>query len=372
MSVATARTKTPAGAEISRRIRETGPISVAEFMDIALAHPEHGYYRTRDPLGNKGDFITAPEISQVFGELIGAWCAVAWQQMGSPATFGLIELGPGRGTLMADALRATRKVPGFMEAAGLHLVETSPVLRKAQAETLAGTEVSWHRAVQNIPPGPMILIANEFFDALPIHQIVRGKDSWHERLVDLDGDRDALCLVTGKALIDAPAGTASDASEGTIEEHCPAAAAITKDISGRLKAHGGAALIIDYGPFGPIEPATGSSLQAVRNHLRCDPLDVPGDADLTAHVDFAALMAAAAAGGADIHGPLSQGMFLGRLGIEARTEKLCDGAGPAQREALETGCRRLIDTGTNAMGAWFKALVLTGPGQAVPAGFEGA
>jgi NADH dehydrogenase [ubiquinone] 1 alpha subcomplex assembly factor 7 len=350
-------------AHLRALIAAEGPITVARFMAEALGHPEHGYYRTRDPLGAAGDFTTAPEIAQAFGELIGAWCAVVWEQAGRPDPVMLLELGPGRGTLMADALRAVAKVaPAFDKAAELHLVETSPVLRKAQAEALGGRP-RWHDALDEIPRGPTILIANEFFDALPVHQLVRRGGAWHERLVAADraGAAFRFAVSDTPSTLDTPP---VDAAEGDILEVSPARAALAAAIARRLAAHCGGALIIDYGHAAS---APGDTLQAVRRHQPVPVLEAAGEADLTAHVDFAAL--ARAAEGVAVYGPVAQGGFLRALGIEARSRALAAAAPDARtRDLIESATARLTEPGQ--MGSLFKALALIHATQPQPPGFE--
>ncbi|MBA3836497.1 MAG: SAM-dependent methyltransferase [Sphingomonas sp.] len=315
-------------------------------MAAANAH----YYATRDPLGASGDFITAPEISQMFGELIGAWTADLWQRAGAPP-IAYVELGPGRGTLTADATRV-------MARAGLtppvHFVETSPVLRGEQAKRVPGAV--WHGDTTTLPTDrALLVIANEFFDALPIRQLVRGGAAWHERLVAC---QDLLFLpIAGRAVPDAiiPVELAA-AAPGSVIETSPAAVAIMRDLAERLVAQGGAMLTIDYGYEGP---AIGDTLQAVRGHAFANPFDAPGEQDLTAHVDFATLGAAAAMAGARAHGPVSQGAFLTALGIDARAAKL----GNAVRDDRD----RLV--ADDQMGLLFKALALTAPGWPNPSGF---
>ncbi|HEY1722797.1 MAG TPA: SAM-dependent methyltransferase [Magnetospirillaceae bacterium] len=331
-------------------------MAVSEFMDMALAHPEHGYYRKKDPLGRGGDFITAPEISQMFGELTGLWASVVWHSMGAPDPVLLVELGPGRGTLMADLLRSAAMDPAFREAIRIHLVETSPTLRARQAEALKTAEVEWHDYFAAVPSGPMIVIANEFFDALPVHQFVHRAGQWHERVVTAAGDD----LVFGDGAPVAIVGPATE--DGAVFERNEAAAAIAGLIGERLAVDKGAALIIDYGHA---TSALGDTLQAVKGHARTDVLAEPGEADLTAHVDFQAL--ASAARPAQAWGPITQGVFLRALGIELRTDRLMR-ANPKQATAVETACRRLIDSAE--MGTLFKALALTHPSLATPPGFE--
>lgn len=353
---------TPLAGLLARRIAANGPITVADYMAEALGHPTHGYYRSRDPLGARGDFTTAPEISQMFGELIGLWAAVIWQQMGSPDPVRLVELGPGRGTLMADFLRAARMVPGFKQAIRLHLVETSRPLRDRQKQALAesGVTIGWHDDLAAVPDGPMILVANEFFDALPIRQLQRLPGGWHERLVDLaenpDGDGTGFRFVVspgrsaGAALLDPV--LRESAPVGAIAEICPAGLAISGAIGARLKAEDGAALLIDYGTA---RSAAGDSFQAVKAHKYHDPLAEPGEADLTAHVDFQALARAATEAGAVAHGPVEQGAFLTALGIEARAETLKQSGA----RDVDAALRRLIDA--REMGSLFKLLALTSP-----------
>ena len=354
---------TPLERQIRRTIETTGPVTVAEFMALALAHPEHGYYMGRDPLGARGDFVTAPEISQVFGELIGLWAAVAWEQCGSPGRVVLAECGPGRGTLMADALRAAAMVPAFADAIEVHLVETSPALRARQAETLAGAAPAWHDTVGGLPDAPLILIANEFFDALPVRQFVKTAQGWAERCVGLaDGE---LAFVAG-ADIPPAAVPAVAAAEGDIVETCPAAQAVAAEIGARIAARGGAALIVDYGHA---VTAAGDTLQAVRGHDHVPPLCDPGDCDLTAHVDFAALADGFREGGACPFGPVTQGALLEALGIRERTERLAAGAAPDAASLIRSATNRLIDA--DQMGTLFKALAVAAEHAPPPAGFEG-
>ncbi|MDQ0473693.1 class I SAM-dependent methyltransferase [Labrys wisconsinensis] len=345
---------TPLGEAIASLVRDEGPIDLARFMALALGHPVHGYYRTRDPLGAAGDFTTAPEISQMFGELVGLWAAHAWQRLGRPDPVLLAELGPGRGTLMADALRAVaRAAPDFLRAARLHLVETSPVLRQRQADALAGHAPAWHEATDTLPDGPLILIANEFFDALPVRQFQRRDGRWHERLVGLAGDRLAFGLAAGPAGIDG----LPEAPDGAILELGEAGLRLAGHLAARLARDGGAALILDYGH---IETGFGDTLQAMRRHAGADPLAEPGEADLTTHVDFAALAAAAAAAGARIDLMAGQADFLEGLGIRERAAALKRRATPAQVADIDAALARLTDRGRTGMGALFKVLALSG------------
>jgi NADH dehydrogenase [ubiquinone] 1 alpha subcomplex assembly factor 7 len=352
---------TPLGEEIVRRVARDGPMPVAEFMRLCLAHPAHGYYRTRTAIGAAGDFTTAPEISQVFGELIGLWAAEIWNAMGRPAMVRLVELGPGRGTLMADALRAVGAVaPEFRRAIDLHLVEINPELRIAQEAALAAEHPTWHTNFESMPDGPVIVIANEFFDALPVRQIVRAGNQWRERVVALESGRLAFAL--GR-IIDPPEGLA--ANDGAIVETSPEGEALAHSIAERLSATGGAALIIDYGL---LARGHGDTLQAVKAQKKVDPLAEPGLADLTAHVDFAGLATAARAGGCAAYGPLPQGRFLLRLGIAARAATLIEKAATRQVREIGGAVGRLIDD--DQMGTLFKALAITDSRMPVPPGFD--
>jgi NADH dehydrogenase [ubiquinone] 1 alpha subcomplex assembly factor 7 len=352
---------TPLEQRIRDRIAREGPLPVCDYMAMALGDPEFGYYVTRDPFGVAGDFITAPEICQVFGELIGLWCAVAWEQAGAPDRAILAELGPGRGTLMADALRAAAMSPSFSAAIELHLVETSPKLRDCQRAALDGHHVTWHDRFEDVPPGPLFLIANEFFDALPIDQFVKTEAGWRRRCVAVDPVSNKLSFVVA----DSSAGEGPEAPLGAIREANPSSVALAGDIGGRLSQFGGAALIIDYGPA---ESAVGDSLQAVSRQQYHDVLQSPGEADITAHVDFQELGRAARAAGAATHGPIPQAAFCSRLGIGPRTENLLESANAEQAASLRAATKRLIDPA--AMGTLFKALALTGPNMPPPAGFE--
>ncbi len=360
----------PLGDVLARRIRAHGPLTVADFMAEALGHPEYGYYTTRDPLGRAGDFTTAPEISQVFGELIGLWCADLWSRMGRPNPVILAELGPGRGTLMRDALRAARLVPEFTAALRLHLVETSPALRRTQAKTLRDHRPDWHETMATLPPGPLLVVANEFFDALPIRQFVKTTEGWREKLVGLSAEADALAFALSPGSTPAVAlvpPELREASPGSVAEIGAATLSVVDGLAERLVATGGAALVIDYGYQGP---ASGDTLQALRRHQRHDPLDAPGTADLTAHVDFTALANAAHQAGAWSWGPVPQGAFLQALGITARLERLLQHAAPGQAADLGIAVRRLIDPAE--MGTLFKVLCIAAPDLPPPAGFPQA
>jgi len=352
---------------LQKRIARQGPITVADYMAEALGHPEHGYYMKGDPFGTKGDFTTAPEISQMFGELIGLWCAVTWQQMDAPKKFNLVELGPGRGTLMADILRAGGKLQGFINAIDLYLVETSPVLRSLQEQALADSPVmaTWKSSFAEIPEGPLILVANELFDALPVRQFESTANGWIERLVDCDDDGNLIWSQ----------GPESPFTESFIPDHLKsspvgdfyemnsAGLSLMATLGNSIASHGGAALIIDYGHS---ETACGDTLQAVKDHQFHDFLADPGDADLTAHVDFQALKEIAEQAGATAFGPVTQGDFLRRLGIEPRAQQLEGVATERQKEDIREALERL--TGADEMGTLFKVLAVVHPDQPRPEG----
>ncbi len=355
---------------LAARIREEGPLTVADYMTAALIEPGAGYYMTGDPFGADGDFITAPEVSQIFGELIGLWCAQCWQGMGSPASINLVELGPGRGTLMADALRAATVLPAFKDAIAIHLVEASPSLMARQRETLSSYDVSWHGDLSSLPRAPMIVIANEFFDALPVRQFEKIGHEWRERLVTLSPlatpNAPAFTFTNGAVTDEGLAMIPSnlrDAPHGTLLEVSPAMEAVAGDLASRLSRDGGIALVIDYGRT---TPDSGWSLQALRQHTRHEPLVSPGQADLTVHVDFPAVTDAARAAGARAWGPVTQATFLNALGIRERAEALSANATGPQRDAIESGVQRL--TASDQMGELFNVLAFGHPELSSPAG----
>ena len=359
-----ASAETPLAARIRQRIRTAGPISIAEYMALCLGDPEHGYYIRRDPLGLAGDFITAPEVSQMFGEIIGLWLAHMWDITGRPTPFALVELGPGRGTLMRDAVRAARVMPDFLAAARLHLVETSPVLRARQRDTLAaiGRQAAWHDDIDTLPHAPLFLVANEFFDALPIRQYQHRDGHWMERMVGLD-NASRLTLGLGPGRLD-PADAPPlprQIPPDAVLEISPTATAIAARLAHRLRNHGGALLIIDYG-YG--RTRLGDTLQAVRRHAFADVLAAPGEVDLTAHVNFEALARAIRSEGAVVHGPLSQGDFLHRLGLGERARRLSSGRDETTRAAIYEAVERLA--GADQMGRLFKVLAATLPGVHAP------
>ena len=354
---------TALGEEIRERIRRDGPISIATYMELCLHHPDYGYYRCGRPIGAGGDFITAPEVSQMFGELIGLWCAAVWQNMGHPKRVRLVELGPGRGTLLADALRAVGTVLAFRDAFDLHLVETNESLRAEQARVLADAQPTWHERFEAVPPGPVLVVANEFFDALPIRQFERIDGAWQERVVALAPSSEAFRFAnTNSVPIEAGLGCAPS---GAIAERAPAREALAGALAERVATDGGAALIVDYGYE---RTGLGDTLQAMRLHRRHGVLEEPGTADLTAHVDFSALAAAARREGAAVFGPVSQGHFLRSLGIDARASRLRQNASAEQATEIDAALRRL--TGAHGMGALFKAMVFVHPALGAPPGFE--
>ena len=340
------------------RIARLGPITLADYMAESLLHPVHGYYTTRDPLGRAGDFITAPEISQMFGELIGLWLAQVWIDQGTPTPFVLAELGPGRGSLMADALRATRKVAGFHAAARLHLIEASAPLRAAQARALADHAPLFHDSLADLPEGPLFLVANEFFDALPIRQFRKADGAdWCERMIGVENDR-LIWGLAPPAPIAALADRAAHVTPGQIVETCAPAEAIAGDIGARIAAHGGAALIVDYGDWDSL----GDTFQALRAHQPVDPLAMPGQADLTAHVAFGPLARAARPARAGALTP--QGVFLERLGITARAQTLARSLSGAALDLHIAAHKRL--THPDEMGHLFRVLALTPEGSPLP------
>jgi SAM-dependent MidA family methyltransferase len=362
----------PLEAEIRRRIAAAGPMPVAQYMALCLTHPEHGYYTIRDPFGARGDFITAPEISQMFGELIGLWCAATWKIMGSPENVRLVELGPGRGTMMLDALRAVQIVPEFRRAVVVHLVEISPTLKQRQQQALSHTDVpvEWHQSLEQVPEGPTIIIANEFFDALPVHQAVMCVDGWHERVIKIADDgslqyahsRDPIPLfeqMLPRPLRSAPIGSVFEWR----------ADQIALEIGRRVVHSHGAALLIDYGH---IKSAAGDTFQAVGRQAFANPLQSAGMVDLTAHVDFQALADAAQALGAEVHGPIEQALFLRRLGIETRAEALRKGAPLGKNAEVNSALARLTNEAATGMGKMFKAVAFADPKLGELPGFERA
>lgn len=351
------RRATPLADLIKERIRRDGPISVLDYMGLCLNHPEHGYYRTRPAIGASGDFVTAPEISQAFGEIIGVWTGVVWQSMAMPRRLNLVELGPGRGTLLRDALRAARAVPGFLDALSVHLVEASPRLEAEQRAALAGTgqPIAWHGSAADLPPGPTIVLANEFLDACPAAQLEVLSDGIAMLGVGLDAGG-ALAFVRLPPVIRIDPdnlGISPVPGRGAIIEQ-QGFAFLLELLAGRgddLLA----GLFIDYGH---LAPAAGSTLQAVRAHRAEHPLASPGEADLSVHVDFSAFRSLAEASALLCDGPLTQAEFLGRLGIVERASRLM-AANPTRAAEIEAGVARLIAPG--GMGTRFKAIGVRSP-----------
>jgi NADH dehydrogenase [ubiquinone] 1 alpha subcomplex assembly factor 7 len=330
-------------------------------MGHCLGHPRHGYYVTHDPFGSGGDFTTSPEISQMFGELVGLWAAAVWRQMGSPENMRLIELGPGRGTMMADMLRAANVMPEFRRAIAIHLVETSPALAQRQKQMLGANDVSiiWHEALADVPDGPAIIVANEFFDAIPVNQAIKQADGWHERVVGVEPNGTfayALAPEPLKFFEQTLPPQVRMAEVGSIYEW--RSDALTLEVGRRVVRGGGAALIVDYGHP---ESMIGDTLQALCGQRKADPLVAPGLADVTAHVDFQALAHAAEDLGARVFGPVTQGEFLTRLGIEQRALTLMAKASAEVSEDVSSALKRLTGGGRGGMGSMFKVLGIATP-----------
>lgn len=324
---------------------------MSERLDSFMSRANQAYYATRDPFA---DFTTAPEISQVFGEILGLWAAVVWEAMGRPIPVLLAEAGPGRGTLMADARRAiVQAAPGLAAALRLHLIESSPRLRALQVQVVP--DATWHDSLDELPAGPLLLLANEFLDALPIRQFLRRANTWTERYVE-----------AGRFIEHPAAVPMSAAPEGQVVEVRPAAAELAAALGARLAAQGGAALFLDYGASRADSPD--GTLQGLRDGKPADPLADPGAADLTAHVDFATFAETARAAGAAVHGPVPQGIFLVRLGLYQRTDRLACGRTPAEAMALINAARRLAEP--NRMGRLFQAIALADPALPTLPGFE--
>jgi SAM-dependent MidA family methyltransferase len=345
-----AKATTSLAESLRRRIATAGPITVHDYMETCVADPVSGYYIARQPIGKAGDFITAPEISQIFGELLGLWAVNVWQSMGEPDNIVLAELGPGRGTLMADALRAIKSVPQLHKRISIALIETSPILREAQADALGNFDVGWFDAIEEVPDAPLILLANEFLDALPVRQYIRRSGGWHERCVGIDQGAFAYVESDQASGLDLPAELADD--DDAIFETRPSVANLIAALAARTKPV--AALFIDYGHE---RSGFGDTLQAVRGHGFADPLEAPGEADLSAHVDFADLARRARAAGLKSFGPMPQGEFLLKLGLEMRRDRLLQAANPEQRQTIVTGTDRLTDR--RVMGELFKVLAIT-------------
>ena len=352
------------GDQIKLKLAKSGAITVERFMELALADPQYGYYMTRDPFGTEGDFTTAPEISQMFGELIGLWAAEVWTSMGKPSPVRVIELGPGRGTLMSDALRAGRVVPEFRAALDVTLIETSPPLAQLQYDALltAGAPIAWRGAFAEAPDGPAIIVANEFLDALPVRQYERRGGLWRERVVRLDAAGELVFGVADKP----ETYISAEADEGAVIEVGAVAHRFMFELGARLAKQGGAALFLDYGHA---VSGFGDTLQALRAHTPVSPLSEPGECDLTAHVDFAAMARSARAAGATVHGPIDQGEFLRALGIDVRARALGERS-PQRADEIEAARRRLVGKGDNEMGALFKAMAVANRAVPAPPGFQ--
>jgi NADH dehydrogenase [ubiquinone] 1 alpha subcomplex assembly factor 7 len=349
---------------IAERIRKGGPITIAEYMELALG----AYYGSKNPFGAKGDFITAPEISQMFGEMVGAWLVDLWMQMGRPEKVRLVELGPGRGTLAADIMRIIANWPDFKSAVSLHLVENSAALRAVQEKPLKQYNPEWHDSFSEVPEGICFVIANEFFDALPIHQFEKTEDGWQERRIAHDKKKDAFAYTVSPLDFDL-AGMMPEAflqaPVSSVFEISPVSLGVLEEISERVAKQGGAALIIDYGHA---EPGLGDTLQAVAKHKYASPLENPGERDITAHVDFGTFKTVAERI-VTVSGPVTQGKFLIELGIEARAHRLCEKADKKQRQRIITDLCRLV--APQQMGRLFKVMALT-PKEAIinPTGFD--
>ena len=361
--------------KLKHRIREAGPISTAEYMSVCLLDPVQGYYPTRDPLGAEGDFITAPEISQMFGEVLGLWCVQSWIDLGRPEQLHLVEYGPGRGIMMSDMLRAASLEAGFKAAVKIWLIEASAALEAVQGRTLGSADVpvQWVKRLEDVPAGPSLIIGNEFLDCLPIQQLIchdpfAGKDGWVERRVGLD-DEDRLCFVridvpAPKTLTDTLPKGAEDARTDNLLETCPAAAQVIDGIAQRFAKHPGRALFIDYGPD---ETEFGDTLQALKRHEKVGVFSDPGNTDLTARVDFAALSEMAKAAGLNVSAAVPQREFLSKLGLEMRAVALIR-AKPDAKPVIARQLHRLTDKAE--MGELFKAICISSKDLATPMGLR--
>jgi SAM-dependent MidA family methyltransferase len=354
---------TPLAGKVKAIIATHGPISVTDYFALCLADPEYGYYKTRDPFGRGGDFVTAPEISQLFGEMVGVFLVHAWEKHLRPRrNVRIAEIGPGRGTMMADILRVVRRLSSELyEAATVHLVETSPTLHDIQRKTLEAhaDKVAWHDGFDEIPSGFLLLAANEFFDAVPIRQFVKTQHGFRERLVGVDGNGELTFFVGAGGLDPAllPPGHQA-APQGTIVEIAPARAAIMQMLSDRLFSSGGTALIIDYGH---LRAGFGDTLQAVFKHAFDPPLAHPGEADLTSHVDFETLAEVARARSITVNGMMTQGQFLLKLGLAERAGALGRGKDASEQEQIRAAVERLAGNGPNQMGELFKVMAVSSP-----------
>ncbi len=348
---------TPLFSIIHDIISSEGPITLERYMEIVLHHPDYGYYRHDDPLGAHGDFVTAPEVTQMFGEMVGVWCVEVWKQMGEPNPFALLELGPGRGTLLMDILRATSKITGFQKAFRLHLFESNATLRKIQKEKLGDYAPVFVENIERLPWMPTIVLANEFFDTIPMRQFFKTEKGWRERLVDCQAGR--LLFIEGEPQLTplgVAANVAGDTRIGWTYEVSPSSLAIVQQVSGHVVRHGGAGLIVDYGYSAPMGADT---LEAWHKHKFIDPLEFSGEADVTADVDFSALKTIALHTGARVVGPIGQGEFLKNLGIEVRAAQLVRSASEDTAAVVKADLNRLIDPAH--MGVSFKAMSILAP-----------
>ena len=359
---------TPLEERLITLIRANGPITVADYMADALGHPHEGYYTSRTAIGAEGDFTTAPEISQIFGELIGLWLVQSWIDLGEPASFNLIELGPGRGTLMADIIRAAELRPAFIKAAKIWLVETSGRLRHEQQQRLRkiAPPIDWADSIDDVPEGPALIIANEFFDCLPIRQFIRTEAGWRERLIGLTPDEAALAFIQALAppSPETPLPPIDNIDVNAVFEICEEQAILGEIIASRLIEQNGRALLIDYGR---IQSGPGETLQAVRGHEYWPVLASPGRADITAHVDFDQLSRTVIEAGAGVYGPTPQGSLLQSLGLGMRVERLCEGKTAQEQAEIHAGAHRV--SSPSQMGEIFKALCVSSPALPPPPGF---
>ncbi len=350
---------------IRELIEKNGPLSIARYMELALQHPEYGYYRHHDPLGKSGDFITAPEISQMFGEMIGLWWADVWHQIDSPSEFILLELGPGRGTLLEDALRATIKIKGLHQAMRLYLLESSTALRSMQSDRLKSHRPKHIDSLSNLPELPTIVLANEFFDALPVRQFEKTAHGWCERLVAVEANRFVFTLsAPDPAFLMMIPEERREVNVGAIYEFSMASLSLIRTLASHISRFGGAALIIDYGYAAFAGQGT---LQALAGHNFVDVLSRPGEIDITAHVDFHALKQIASANEVRVFGPLGQGEFLKSLGIEVRAIQLKHTASQEHSKEIDQALHRLTDP--SQMGSLFKTLGIASQKQETMAGF---
>ncbi len=355
--------------KILQSISVSGPISIAQYMHLCNSHPEHGYYATGNPVGKKGDFITAPEVSQMFGELIALWCISAWKALGCPNPVQIVELGPGRGTLMNDIIRTAKTDPGFTEAIRFNLIETSPSLKKEQQQTLADCKasVAWLETIENLQPIPAVFVANEFLDAIPFRQFIKNRRQWLELCVGISkqnqSNKHQLGFVIGPSRLDEvllPPDHKGE-PEGAIFEYALAREAISILIAQHIKNHGGTALVIDYGHE---KSGFGDTFQAVRSHQSVSPLTSPGKCDLTSHVDFQAISKAVSQIGIEAGRILTQGEFLLNLGLLERAGRLGHGKPVVVQQQIQQDAERLASD--DQMGKLFKVICLTKPGCSMP------